>query len=150
MVARESVLELMNQAGAVFLATVDGSSPRIRAMVNLRRRDLYPSAAAFCQRQGFTCYFTTSLSSGKVRELRANPQAAIYFCDPERVHGAMLTGLVEILDDPELKKTLWDDSWRIYWPAGPDDPDLVILRLAPALATGWWGTTPFTFELAAP
>lgn len=150
MIARESVLELMDQAGAVFLATVDGSDPRVRAMVNLRRSDQYPSAAAFCRRQSFTCYFTTSLASSKVRELRANPSAAVYYCDPESVHGVMLSGRIEILEDPDLKKTLWHDAWRIYWPAGPTDPDLVVLRLSPALATGWWGTVPFTFELGAP
>ncbi len=66
-------------------------------------------------------YLSASAASSKVREIRANPTVAVYYCDPGAVHGISLSGRMEILSDPELKRELWDDSWRIYWPAGPDD-----------------------------
>ncbi len=147
MIGREAVLEMMNEADAVYLATADASGPRVRALVNLRRSDLYPSAACFCRGQGFTVYFTTGMSSGKIAEIRANPAVAAYYSDPRRVHGVELRGRAEILTDSELKKTLWDDGWRIYWPAGVDDPDYGIVRLRPDHAAGWWETAPFTLEL---
>ncbi len=144
---KDRALALMDGAAAVYLATAEGGRPRIRAMVNLRRRDLYPGAAAFCRGQGFTVYFSTSLASGKVREIRANPAVAVYYCDPEKFHGVMLAGEMEVLCDAGLKETLWSDDWRIYWPAGPGDPDYVVLRLKPARAEGWRGTAPFHFGL---
>ena len=88
-------------------------------------------------------HLATSAASDKVRELRTNPQASVYYCEPGRFHGLTLTGPVEILTDPELKKELWAEGWRIYWPSGADDPDYVILRLQPVEASGWWGSRSF-------
>jgi general stress protein 26 len=146
MVEREAILKLMDEAGAVILATVDGTSPRIRALSNLRRADLYPSASRFCRSQGLTLYLATSWASAKVREIRANPSTAAYYCDPQKVRGITLSGSIEILSDPELKRTLWEEVWRIYWPGGPEEDDFVVLRMKPTHAEGWWGTEPFEIE----
>jgi general stress protein 26 len=143
---REAVLKLMDESAAVYLATVDGAVPRIRALVNLRRRDQYPGPSGFCRRQGGTVYLSTSGASSKVREIRANPAVAVYYCDPGSVHGISLSGRMEVLSDPALKRALWDDNWRIYWPTGPDDPDYVVLRMKPTGAAGWWGTRPVQIE----
>ncbi len=147
MPSKEAVLEMMNEAGAVYVATVSGGAPRVRALVNLRRRDLYPSACDFCRKQGFTSYFSTSLASGKVSDIRANSSVAVYYSDPARTRGIELRGHVEILTDPAIKKLLWQEEWRIYWRAGADDPDYAVLRLTPVHAAGWWGTVPFRMEL---
>ncbi len=145
MTTRESVLDLMTASAAVFLANTDGGAPRIRALENLRRN---PRSAEFCRAEGFTCYFATSAASGKVRELRANPAAAAYYCDPTQVHGVTISGRVEVLDDLELRRALWRDPWSIYW-RGPEDPDYVVLRLVPDDVRGWWGTVPFALEVRA-
>lgn len=147
MIDKEAVLDLMNNADAVYLATADNAVPRIRAMVNLRRQDLYPNAAPLCRGGGFTVYMTTSASSGKIRELRANPNASAYYCDPRQFHAITFTGEVEILCDPDLKKELWCDDWRIYWPDGPVESDYIVLRLRPVEATGCWGTATFQLDL---
>lgn len=147
MIDRQSLLELMNVPDAVYLATVDGSVPRIRALNNLRRQDLYPGAGAFCRARGFRAYFATSVSSGKVREIRANPAVSVYYCDPKNYRGVTLAGKMEVLSDPDLKRALWQDEWLIYWPAAACDPDYAVLCLQPAEATGWWGSAAFHFEI---
>ncbi len=143
---REQVLELMTQAQAVYLATIDGPLPRIRALSNLRRSDLYPASAAFCRAEGFTCYLATSAASSKAAQLRSHPEASLYYSDPDSVRGIMLSGRMEILTDQQLKNTLWDDAWRIYW-SGPADPDYIVLRLKPVEASGWWGARPFRLNV---
>ncbi|HEX9105833.1 MAG TPA: pyridoxamine 5'-phosphate oxidase family protein [Longimicrobiales bacterium] len=145
MTDRAAVLEMMEGCPVVYFATVDGTEPRIRALENLRRPDRYPELSGFCGEQGFTCYFTTSVASDKVRQLRANPAAAAYFCDPAHVHSAMVTGKAEVLDDPELRRRLWSDLWRIYW-TGWDDPDYIVVRLTAEDVRGWWGTSAFALE----
>lgn len=140
------VLEMMNEAEAVYLATVSGGAPRIRALVNLRRRDRYPSACEFCRKEGFTSYFSTSGASGKVRDIRVDSCVAVYYSNPRRTRGVELRGRMEILTDPALKRALWRDEWGIYW-RGADDPDYVVLRLKPSDAAGWWGTAPFRLEM---
>lgn len=140
------ILDLMNSSEAVYLATLDGRIPRLRALVNLRRSDLCPGSAAFCRKEGLTCYGCTSAASSKVAELRAHPEASLYYCDPRNVRGVTLSGRVEILTDQQLKTALWDESWRMYW-CGPEDPDYVVLRLTPVEAYGWWGARPFRLDL---
>lgn len=147
---RNDILDVMDRADAVYLATVDGSEPRIRAMVNHRRTDINPRASAFARAAGFGVYFCTSAASGKARELRANPAASAYFALPRESKGVMLAGYAEVLGEMAPKEALWDDRWRVYWPAGPSDPDCLILRLTPRSATGWWGSEPFYLDLLAP
>ncbi len=146
MIGVEEVLSMMNESGAVYLATLAGGRPRIRALVNLRRQDLYAGAAGFCRSERFTAYFMTSMSSGKVREIRADPAVAVYYCDPANTRGVELSGSAEVLSDLALKKTLWHDAWVAYWPAGVADPDCVVVRVRPAAAAGWWGSTPFRLD----
>jgi general stress protein 26 len=141
----DTVLKLMDESAAVYLATVNGASPRIRALVNLRRRDQSPGPSEFCRSQGGMVFLSTSGASSKVREIRANPAASVYYCDPSSVHGVTLWGRMEVLTDPELKHALWSDAWRVYW-TGPDDADYVVLRMKPDGAAGWWGTNPFQLE----
>lgn len=148
MTDQERVLELMDEAEVVYLATVSGAAPRIRIVANLRRRDLYPATSETCRKQpGFTAYFATSLASGKIRDIRENPAVAAYYADPAKSRGVMLSGRMEIVTDPCLKKALWSDEWRTHWPGGAEDPNFAVLRLAPAGAEGWWGAAPIHFEV---
>lgn len=141
-------LELMNTAEAVYLATVDADGrPRIRAMCNLRREDRYPGTGRFCQSApGFTVHLGTSLSCGKIADIRANANVAVYYCDPKMFRGLMLGGRMEVLTDPDLRRACWQEQWRVYYPAGPEDPEWVILRLAPETACGFRGTAMFAFD----
>jgi general stress protein 26 len=148
MVGKRQVLKLMDGAEAVYLATIGEKGPRIRALVNLRRRDLYPGPSKICRTDDFTAFFSTSAASDKVREIRANPAVALYYCEPTAFHGAMLAGQMEILTDPDLKRALWSADWRVYWPRSASDPDYVVLRLKPDTVEGWWRGKPFRLKPA--
>ncbi|MGO9093666.1 MAG: pyridoxamine 5'-phosphate oxidase family protein [Bryobacteraceae bacterium] len=144
----DECLDLMNTADAVYLATVDaGGQPKIRAMCNLRQEGSYPGTGRFCRAApGFTVYMGTSLSGGKIADIRANPKAAVYYCDPKTFRGLMLAGRIEVLTDPKLRRVRWQEPWRTYHPAAPEDPDWVILRLTPESASGFSGRATFAFD----
>lgn len=135
-------LDVMNRAAAVYLATIAGQTPRIRALVNLRRADLYPGPSAIAQTGDGTVYLTTAKSSDKVREIEIHAAVAVYYCLPERFLGVMIGGEAEILTDQTLKQALWSEDWRIYWPEGPSATDYVVVRIVPKEIRGWHGTTP--------
>ena len=146
MVSKQDVLDLMNEADAVYLATIGETGPRIRALVNLRRAELYPGASRICRTDDFTVYLSTSAASDKVREMRANPAVALYYCDADRFQGVTLNGRAEVLDDADLKRALWSDDWRMYWPQGDGDPDYVVVRVKAEAVSGWWGGKPFKLD----
>lgn len=148
MVKDNDVLKLMDEAEVVYLATISDKGPRIRALVNLRRADLYPGPSKTARADGFTVYLATSLASDKIKDIRANPAISVYYCDPKTFHGAMLAGKAEILDDPELKKALWSWDWRVYWPTGAADPDFIVVRMKPDEIKGWWSGAAFAIDAA--
>jgi general stress protein 26 len=148
-VDKRAILDLMDEAEAVYLATIGETGPRIRAMVNLRRADRYPGPSKTCRTEDFTVFLSTSAASDKVSELRANPSVSVYFCDPNSFHGVTIAGRAEVLDDPELKKALWSEDWRVYWPEGDGDPDYVVVRIKAEEISGWWGGKPFRLEPGA-
>ena len=148
--AKRFALALMERAQAAYLTTVDEASfPQVRAMLNLRNKKQWPAlAGAFDgHEQDLLIYFSTNTSSAKIAQIRANPRVGVYFCDPPQFHGLMLSGVVEIVTDPQLKRQFWQEGWKVYYPAGVDDPDYTLLRLSPMFAKGWSGPGIFEFEL---
>jgi general stress protein 26 len=144
---RKQVVALMNEADAVMLATIGAKGPRLRALVNLRRADRYPGPSRTARSEDFTVHLSTSRASDKLREVAANPAVALYYYDAGSFHGVMLAGKAEVVDDPELKKALWCDGWRVYWPDGAGNPDYVVLKIKAEEIRGWWGREPFQIEV---
>ena len=131
---KRSGLKLMEESKAAYLTTIDPDGfPITRAMFNLRNKDQFPEFSEFFENQQnqFTIYISTNTSSSKVTHLDKNPKMCVYFCDAEDFKGFMLGGSVEIVDDRELKKTIWLDWWTRYYPEGVEDPDYTLLRLEP-------------------
>lgn len=143
MIDKQQVLDLMDTAEAVYLATVSPKGPRIRALVNLRRADRYPHPSKTARTDDFTVYMSTSRSSDKVREIAADSNVSVYYSEPKTFHGVMLCGTAEVVEDPAVKLALWSEDWRIYWADGPLNPDHVILRVRVSEVRGWWGSEPF-------
>lgn len=147
---RSACRELMETSLAAYLTTLDADGyPRTRAMLNLRHRAQYPRLVALYggHEDDLLTYFTTNTSSLKVAQIKANPKAAAYYCDPPSFRGLMLGGDLEVIDDATLRHGIWTDGWERYYPGGPDDPDHTVLRLRPQFAEGWWRGERIAFRL---
>lgn len=142
-------IRLMNSAQAAILTTVDGDGfPCTRAMLNLRNTEMYPGLKTFFKKMDDTLstYFTTNTSSEKMQQIQNNNRVSVYYCNPESFHGVMLSGRIEIIEDMNVKKSLWQKEWTVYCPDGVEDPDNAVLRLRPDSIRGWSGSD--TFELS--
>ena len=64
----------------------------------------------------------------RVQQYRKNPKACLYFCDKRFFKGVMLTGIMEVLEDPASKEMLWQEGDTMYYPEGVTDPDYCVLR----------------------
>ena len=148
--AKRLSLELLNTAEAAYLATVDENcNPHIRAVCNFRNKLPYPEYAAFFEmlKDTFITYFITNTSSEKMEHIRINPNVSIYYCHPIKFHGLMLSGNMEIVSSPKIRKKLWNDNLKIYYPKGVDDPEYTVLKLVPTFAKGWYQYDSFEFEI---
>ena len=137
---KQIALELMGTSKAAYLTTVDAEGfPQTRAMFNTRNREQFPKLVHLFKSHGadFMVYFTTNTSSSKVADIKVHPGVSVYYCKPEESRGLMLSGLMEIVDDSRVKKSLWLEGMERYYPTGCDDPDYTVLRLFPGLGRGW-------------
>ncbi|MFX1411417.1 MAG: pyridoxamine 5'-phosphate oxidase family protein [Promethearchaeota archaeon] len=147
---KKQSLELIQTSKAVYLTTIDPDGfPITRAMFNLRNKEQFPEFAEFYQKQAnrFTIYITTNTSSSKVVHIKENPKISVYYCDPEDFKGIMFGGEVEIVEDLDLKHTIWLDWWTRYYPKGIDDPDYTLLRLNPKHARFYYKLNQVKFGL---
>lgn|SRR5690606_15891454 len=82
-----------------------------------------------------TVWFVTRAHSGKVDEVEKFEQAAAMFQSPRLYLN--LSGEAEVVHDPERLRELWRESWRLWFPSGPDDRELTLLKLRPRSADLW-------------
>lgn len=128
-------LELINISELAVVTTINKEGfPQSRAMFNLRNKTLFPNLAG-CFADNFIIYFTTNTSSSKVEHLRSNNRASIYFCRPDDWRGLNLSGTIAVSNDPDLRKSLWQESWTMYYPGGYSDPDYSVLVFTPYSAS---------------
>lgn len=83
--------------------------------------------------EGFTLYTATSKKTEKVEEVEHNPSTHILIgYDGQGFGDAYLEfmGKAIVSTDESLKKTVWNENLE-PWFDGPEDPNLVILKIEP-------------------
>jgi general stress protein 26 len=147
---KKQCLKLMETADAAYLSTIsEDGHPHTRMMGNLRNEQQCRAAKELFagHDEDFLIYILTGNSSLKMKQIRANPKVSVYFGDFAQFHTILLTGDIEEVDDPDLKKKIWQDEWKIHWPGGAEDPEFVLLKLMPNFVKGWYKEAPFEFKL---
>lgn len=82
-------------------------------------------------------WFVTSLDTQKIAELKANPQVGvIYRRDSDNAY-ASLSGQARLVTDRALIQSKWKESWRAWFPDGPEQADIVIIKVTMQEAE-WW------------
>jgi len=84
-------------------------------------------------------WFFTSSESPKVRELRESAEVNLCFADIQRKVFVSIAGNAELIVDAQKAKALWELTQAIFFPGGPDDPSLVLIRVVPRSVRTWDG-----------
>lgn len=116
-----------NENPLCHLATIDGDQPRVRAF-----------SCWFADSTGF--YFQTVSMKEVSNHLINNPKIEICFLHTDNILGPMLriTGEVEILDDPKLRKKVLIDRPYLYdFGVSGNSSELIIFRIAHGEAHFW-------------
>jgi general stress protein 26 len=80
-------------------------------------------------------WFFSSRTSRKVAHIAANPQVNVATIGSSS--WVSLTGQAHVVDDLATKKELWNPVVEAWFPNGPEDPDVVLLRVDATSAEYW-------------
>ena len=119
------VWEIAEKIKTCMLTTLSANRMRSRPMHAIIDRD------AGC------LWFITDQRGAKDEEIRAAPDVCLAFADTGSNTYLSITGRAEILHDVAKIRELWSSEAQAWWPKGPTDPDVRVLRVAPDSAEYW-------------
>ncbi len=118
--APKLALEVMHRAKFPMLATVDSSEgqPHLRPVSPVLT-------------DGFIVYIANLRAYGKTNQIALNPKVELCYLD-EAHDQVRITGVAEILADPDLLETIWRDNPLLRRYLGQsDNPSLIIYKVRP-------------------
>jgi general stress protein 26 len=96
-------------------------------------------------------FFVTDIHSAKESEIESMPDVGLVFIDAGDKAYLSITGRACVLRDAYKTKAAWRRTDEVWWPGGPDNPDVCLLQIEPFTAELWDGpasTVVTAFEFA--
>lgn len=110
----------------------------------LRARPMAAQEVAF----DGTLWFFTKVTAPKVDEIQHNQRVSISFAAPDQGRYVSITGTAELVRDADRLRALWSPTFRAWFPDGPEDPYLALLKVEVELAEYWDGRSGAVTRLA--
>jgi general stress protein 26 len=82
-------------------------------------------------------WFFTRASAPKVGEIEHEHQVNVAYAKPEAQTYVSVSGRATVVRDRAKIGELWSPELKAWFPAGPDDPDIALLRVAVERAEYW-------------
>lgn len=124
--ARERIAELVRGFRVAVLTTIDDDGRPWSRPMALQSRDFDGDL-----------WFFTDAHTPKVDHIAARPDVSVALADVEAQTYVTLAGRAEVIDDRAKIRELWDLAAKVYYPDGPDDPTLRLVRVAVDRAEYW-------------
>jgi general stress protein 26 len=121
----DHVWEIAGKIKTCMLVTISASKMRSRPM------------HAMPDRGGGYLWFITDQRGAKDDEIRAAPDVCLGFADTASNTYLSITGRAELFRDIAKARELWSIETQAWWPKGPTDPDVRVLRVTPDSAEYW-------------
>jgi general stress protein 26 len=121
----ETVWDIIEDIPVCMVTTHVGGTMRSRPM------------HAVADRDAGVIYFLTDTRGAKDDEIDRNADVCLAFADIDDNTYLSLTGRAEVLRDAALATDLWSSEAQAWWPAGPSDPAVRIVRVTPEAAEYW-------------
>ena len=80
-------------------------------------------------------WFFAQRDSDQVRQLRADPRIGVSLSSNDT--WVSVSGTAELLDDRAKARELWNSAVEAWFPNGPDDPDVLLLKVHAEQAEYW-------------
>lgn len=122
----EKLNELIKGIKIAMLTTVDADG-------SLRSRPLYTQEAE----PGGDLWFFIDADSAKVDEIAKDARVNVSYAAPDDQRYVSLSGTAQVLHDRARMKELWSPVAKGWYPEGPEDPRLALLRVTVEKAEYW-------------
>lgn len=96
-----------------------------------------------------TLWFFTDWSSPKVDELHHDVRVSLGYADPAKNAYVAVSGSGSLFRDIQKAKQLWSIEQRAYYPEGPEDERLALLRVLIERAEYWIAPGRTSYLVAA-
>jgi general stress protein 26 len=96
-----------------------------------------------------TLWFFTDWSSPKVEELHHDVRVSLGYADPAKNVYVAVSGSASLFQDAQKAKQLWSIEQRAYYPNGPEDERLALLRVQIERAEYWIAPGRISYVVAA-
>lgn len=84
-------------------------------------------------------WFATSAKSGKIAEIKANPNVNVAYADPGKNIYVSVSGTASVVDDAAKLEELWSPAMKLFFPDGKDDADIRLVKVETRTAEYWEG-----------
>ena len=121
------VWDIIEQADVGMLTTHFGGG--------LRARPLEPRPD---REEGVIC-FVVDVRGAKDDEIERAPEVCLVLIDHKDKAYLSVSGRAAVTRDEAKAKAIWKKTDNVWWPDGPDDPNVRVLRLIPERAELWDG-----------
>jgi len=121
----DRVWEIMEDVAVCMVTTHAGGRMRSRPMHAIPDRD-----------EG-CIFFITDTRGAKEDEIASAPDVCLAFADIGDNTFLSVTGTAEIERDPDKAEEFWSTETQAWWPRGPRDPSVRVLRVVPDQAEYW-------------
>jgi general stress protein 26 len=110
--------EIMKDAHNCALVTLDkDGNPGVRTM------------EPFDPEEDFTIWLGTSPKSRKVRQIKDNPNVALYYADPDKSGYVVMHGKAQMVNDDAEKQKRWKEEWGSFYP--DKSADFILIKVSP-------------------
>ncbi len=92
-------------------------------------------------------WFFTSTQTELWENIAAHPQVNLSFAEPEDNVYVSISGRAERVVDRERIRAMWNPAVQAWFPAGPDDPHAMLVRVVSDSAEYWDSTASSMVQL---
>jgi len=124
----EKLVEMIKDIDLCMLTTVDESD-------ELHSRPMSLNGDV----EGENLWFFTSSKSHKASEIERNRNVNVSFIDTDDQRYVSISGMADLVTDRQKIKELWKPALKAWFPDGPDQPDVALLKVRMTKAEYWDG-----------
>ena len=121
---RDKVIELVERAQSAMLTTVTPDGGLVSRPMAVQEAEFDGDLWFFAQRD-----------SDQVRQLQANPAIGVALAASDS--WVSVSGTAELVEDRAKARELWNSAVEAWFPNGPDDPDVLLVKVHAEQAEYW-------------